>query len=261
MNSSKKRQVFTGLISAALFCILTVQCSDMMSFGPDELIGPPLPITKSILPINLGNTWRYFDNVYDSLETPLYAQATLRMSIPVVFGVQADTQLIRVTHQNVDSTYTEYLYGYTWNESTSGLLIAYRYKNVTTRGVYITGSYSDQGQVLFDTAQLWFAYPASKGFTYHYNPDRTGDTSKIRTMEIISIDEPYYFPDQDFDNVSGLRFVNCYVYKETFHDTLSYYYIDSSETYGTVAYQQIYKGKVLRSYILQSLDNDWYGAL
>jgi hypothetical protein len=240
---------FLPVILSMLGCAMTNPAS---SGSPQN---PPIPATPSILPLETGNHWVYTNMVYDSAGNILFNRYPLELNIPRAFGISSTT-LTPIDWNNYLNTYTDYCFAYEWDNCGYGYLIQHRGKNVTQRGVYIVGEFTGTSGVLYDSAYLWLAYPSTPGFTYTINTDTTGDTTGQSYMEVVSINAPYYFADSSSGKASPVTFVNCYLYKEQYADTISYYWYN--EELGAVAYQQMYHGKKIKTYTLREFNSDAY---
>jgi hypothetical protein len=244
--------LITSVIALVAGCS-SVSAPTSMNALPGSPQNPPLPKTNSPLPLDRNSIWVYTYQVYDSTGGLLFPATELTFRIPEVYGVQNGSVLTAVDWNNYQTAFPEYFYASEWDASGNGFLIAYRYQNVAVRGLYIVGQYGPGASQIFDTAHLWLAYPAVAGYSYSYNLDSTGDTANIRTMKVVSTKTPYYFPDSLSTGPSPLTFVECYLYKQTYHDTTSYYYYN--ENYGAVAYQEQYRNKMTKSYVLKAYQN------
>jgi hypothetical protein len=204
----------------------------------------PLPRTNSILPLLKGNQWVYSTTVYNTQGEPMDPYVGIRqvLDIPEVYGLRGDGTLTPIGYAHRDSSYLRFDYAYEVDDRGAGYLVTYRI-DLPVRGVYVTGGYEGNRTFLYDSTRLWLAYPASPGDTYSLCLDSVRNDTNVSHMEVVSTSEPYYFPDSLSSGPSPLRFVKCYLYRETIGDTVCYYYY--SETYGALGYRK-YQGGVLR---------------
>jgi hypothetical protein len=239
--------------TALIGCILLHGCSALnpMAGPSDESpLNPPVPANDSLLPLVSGNAWHYTYRVYDSAGVQNSSDEDLTLSIPGVWGGGLDSVLTRLYYGNWDnafSSFSAHFYEYAWGEGTSGSLIAYLTPAGRPSGYYLMGIYQGMTTQLFDSAQLWLAYPTTTGFTYSYTTGASGDTAAIHAMRVVSVKEPYYFPHGNGAG-SGVSFVDCQLYQETYRDTVSYYWF--SKPIGCIAYQRLYGGIIRKSFIL-----------
>lgn len=217
---------------------------------------PPLPRTESILPLEKGNTWLYTYTVYDSAGDTLWSRYDLTLSIADIFGLQ-QSSTVALNRNNWDD-FDHYAYTYEWNRLDEGDLVTFFDRDeAAVPGVYHVGWYDKKVHHLYATPRLWLAYPASKGYTWQVaDIDSSGDTLGTRDMEVVSTNEKFYFPETRISDASALAFVDCYLYKESYQDTVAYYYYN--EDLGAVGYLQYGNGKVAKSYILNEFRQEYY---
>jgi hypothetical protein len=211
---------------------------------------PPLPRVASILPLEKGNQWTYSDTRYNVAGDVLGSRDQLDLEIARVYG-RSGMKLIKLEWAYSD-TFDEYVYAYEWEQTNRGHLVAYRDLDVAQKGVYIIGEYQNASARLYASARLWLAYPADVGTNYQVLLPDTADTVPF-TMEIVSTDALFYCPLGGSEHVSAARFYDCYLYKQTKGNAVSYYYYNSEV--GAVGYLRYEDGVLLRTYILTSFEN------
>jgi hypothetical protein len=240
------------LASVVLMVGCAAQKSPMDAGSPQN---PPLPKTESILPLEIGNLWVYTNMVYDTDGNTLYDRYSLELKIPYAFGISGQA-LTQISWDNYGNSFDEVAYAFDWDQNGHGYLVAHRGANVPQHGVYVIGKFSGTSGFLYDSARLWLAYPASVGYSYILNLDSAGDTTGQSYMEVVSVNEPYYFADSASGQASPLTFVNCYLYKEQYGDTISYYWYNKD--WGAVAYQKMYHGRKINTYMLRAFRSESY---
>jgi hypothetical protein len=257
-----RKQNSTGRISA-LLCLVALTglvvinaCSvnDGVMVAADAPQDPPVPVNDSLLPLISGNTWHYTYRVYDSAGVQFASDENLTLSLPGVWGFVQNSILTRLNNGSWDSGFRDFsthYFEYAWGDAARGSLIAYRTPIGRPSGYYFMGTYVGSTTQLFDSAQLWLAYPATDGFSYSFNSGASGDASAVHAMSVVSVKKPYYFPRATGVGAGvGVSFVDCYLYQETYRDTVSYYWF--AKEIGCIAYQRIYNGTIRKSYILNN---------
>jgi hypothetical protein len=210
---------------------------------------PPFPATPSILPLATGNSWTYSLTAYDSMGRKIApSRVELTLALPGGYGLVGDTQLVTLTWQNRNDSFTAYVYKYEWDNRDSGALVVHRggYQ-LDKRGLYVIGRYLGNETHLFPSEKLWLAYPADSGKTWQFNPDSAGDSASAVTMEILSTRASFFVADPQ--TMTAGSFVECYLYKETGADFASYYYYNPD--IGCVGYLGYSGGKLRESYYLK----------
>jgi hypothetical protein len=247
------------LICVNFFLIITGCMMESRDMAPTSADGSPqdapYPRVESIIPLSKGNQWAFSFTAYDTNTNRIlhpYDRAELNLDIPDMYGYQNDT-LITLTGQYYNNygefNFEEYAYKYAWEGYNYGDLIAYRDQNVAISGVYIIGAYHRDRIIMYDTAQLWLAYPAQKGDKWQFwEYDTLGNKDYPVDMELVSYDASFYCPDTTFKQVFPLRFYKCYLYKQTIGNAVSYYYFN--DEVGPIGYLRYLNGKLERSYML-----------
>jgi hypothetical protein len=238
----------TGILLCMVHCSMQPMAGD--SGSPQD---PPFPRTESILPLVQGNTWTYSYTEYDSTGKP-YDQRRRRdlgYAINAQYGMSDDTTLVRITMSNYQTKFNAYAYQYTVEEQDSGYLLTYRQLYpLGKRGVYIIGYYDHGTNHLYSKEQLWLAYPADSGFSWQFSID----TAETTSMAILSTNTRCEILDSTI--MAGIRVVDsCYLYQETAGEFISYYYYHPK--YGALAYQQYYRDRLMRTYVLKSFKNEF----
>jgi hypothetical protein len=173
----------------------------------------------------------------------------LHLSISGGYGIVDDTTLVRVTYSNYENSYSTYVYQFEWEEEKKGHLVVYRdLYPLSKRGLYVVGEYENGKARLYPNEQLWLAYPAERGKTWHYNVNDSADSSQGSLMELVSTEERFYF--MNGSSMTGESSCDCYLYKETTGATVCYYYYN--ETVGPVAFLKYVDGVLRVTYLLQS---------
>lgn len=237
----------TVLLASLLFLAGCTALSAPASVGTPQ--NPPFPVTPSILPLAIGNSWTYSFTAYDSLGNKITpSRIELALALPNGYGLVGDTQLVTLTWQNYGDTFAAYVYKYEWDNRDSGALVAHRGNySLDKRGLYVVGWYRDNEPHLFSSEKLWLAYPADSGRTWQFNPDSAGDPVFAVTMEILSTHAAFFVADPQ--TMTAGSFVECYLYKETGADYQSYYYYNPA--IGCVGYLNYSSGKLRESYYLK----------
>lgn len=223
--------------------------------GLSPIDSPPIPTTKSICPLGIGNHWEYWYTRYDSAGNSIpLTDRTLSRSIPGGLALYNDSLYTPgVSNYNGQNSYEgtaiEYLYKFEWEDLDSGLLVRHIGDGeLSKRGLYIEGRYVHQSASLFDSSILWLAYPGSAGTKWTVD---LPDDSASFTMEIVSTDARFYIPSGSGERTSPLFFRDsCYLYKETTGDYNTYYYYHPDA--GCLGYMQYKNGKLEVTYILTS---------
>jgi hypothetical protein len=177
----------------------------------------------------------------------------LNLEIPDVLGLREDSILEQIPesyHYNYENYEGEFVYKYEWENTNRGYYLAYRDINII-RGVYIIGEYYGESDSLYDSAKLWLAYPALAGESWTL---KSG--SKETVMSVVSTNERFYYKDTLSGNISPVRFVDCYLYRQAGPDTTSYYYYN--EKLGAVGYLAYAGRHLAKSYILVDFKNNLY---
>jgi len=238
------------IIKISAKTLLSVFFSCSIGLAPeDDNIDPPFSY-ESILPLQLGHNWNYEFFIYGSKGELLSSNSNLILSIDRAWEILDNGTLEPIGYDRKLSDTVEACFGYEWEHQEKGLIVTC-FKRDTIPGIYILGTYIADSISLFDKPRLWLAYPADQGFSYLLNTDPASDSSKSVKMEVISVKEPFYFPEEHNQNATGLSFMDCYLYKATSGDTISFYYYHKE--YGALGYQQIYHNQLRKSYILRSL--------
>jgi hypothetical protein len=241
------------IMSAALSAAMMVGCSASMAPSANGISPqhPPVPRANSPLPLSEGNQWIYSYSDYDSAGNRIVSREPLELDMPGVYGLTGTT-LTRISWQNYQTTFPSYVYEYEWEQYNEGYLLAYR-NNAAVRGLYILGQYKGTTPVLYDSAVLWLAYPAAPGKTWELTGGFAGDSAAPATMEVVSNNEPYYYIDVNASGPSKLKFFECYLYKESIGDSVTFYYYH--EDVGALGYLMYVGGKLRQTYLLQSFTN------
>ena len=243
--------VFRSILVTAV--ALLAGCASNMapnSIGTPQ--NPPFPTTQSILPLAAGNQWDYSYTAYDPLGNKISpSRVNLVLTLPAVYGLVNDTQLVAITRQNYQQDFPAYVYKYEWDNRDSGALVVHRGAYaLDKRGLYVIGWYRDSVTHLFPAEKLWLAYPADSGKTWAYNPDSANDSAFAVTMEILSTRAQFFVPNSSM--VTGGAFYKCYLYKETGIGYVSYYYYNPD--IGCVGYLNYSSGKLTASYYLKNFN-------
>jgi hypothetical protein len=210
-------------------------------------INPLYPRKESIIPLARGNSWIFSHSSYDSVGNQVSSQEELNLAITDVYGLVGDTTLVKLTQYNVNDTFREYVYEYEWEATNLGLLISYRDVKVDTPGIYIRGTFDINDRVVFDPPILWLIYPLKNISTWHIT-DSTVTGGPPVTMEILSTDTLFYTAETVGSGMSAVPFYNCYLYRQTQEDSVSYYYYNNK--IGSAGYLKYVNEVLRRSYIL-----------
>jgi hypothetical protein len=222
--------------------------------GTESINSPPFPKTKSILPIEVGNTWTFSYTKYDSLGKKIIPNnIDLHLSISGCYGLQNDSLIPLCWNCSYNKSYSAYAYQFEWEDQNKGYLVVYRdLYPLDKRGLYIVGEFDGASARLYPSEQLWLAYPADSGKKWQYNLEEPADSSKTSFMELISTNGRFYCPDSN--SMTSLLFYDCYVYKETNGASVYYYYFN--EHVGELGYLQFINGKLRVTYLLKSLTHE-----
>jgi hypothetical protein len=252
------RIVISGIVCFAV-CVI-IGCSAPNSPSGGTIDPPPIPSTKSILPLNIGNSWEYWSSWYDtSGEKIVLSDRTLERSIPGGFILENDV-LINPNSNNyytTDESSGKYVYKLEWEDIDSGILVRHiGTGDIDKRGLYIAGIYTHSTPTLYREPILWLSYPAKKGTTYTVAfPGE--DSSEIVTMQVMETAARFYAPVRDREGASPVFFKDsCYLYKETVKLTESYYYYHPD--IGCLGYMKYVNGRLVTSYIMTSYKNSSY---
>jgi hypothetical protein len=211
---------------------------------------PPFPRTKSILPLAINNSWIFSYTEYNSLGRKLIPNdINLHLSITGEYGLTLDNTLVPMNTTNYNDVFSAYAYKFEWEAPDSGYLVVYHdLYPLPKRGLYIIGEYAGGVMRLYPSEKLWLAYPADSGKTWEYNLDSAGDSSKTSTMELLSTHERFYFPNTG--SMAALSFCDCYLYKKTNGNSVSYYYYN--QNIGQLGYLEYVNGTLRVTYLLKS---------
>lgn len=253
------RVLIIGLTTVIVSMI--VGCSSPSDVGGSEVNMPPIPSTRSILPLTIGSTWEYWSTWYDTSGVKVQLpDRTLKKSIPGGFVMENDSVLINPNNGYYynNTSPEKYVYKLEWEDVDSGLLVRHIGSgDLNQRGLYIIGTYTHATPALYPTPVLWLAYPAKKGVTYTVALPGE-DSSEIVTMQVMETAATFYAPVKNRIGASPLLFKDsCYLYKETVKSTESYYYYHPD--IGCIGYLKYVNNKLIVTYILTSYNNDQYG--
>jgi hypothetical protein len=240
--------VLIGILLCMVHCAMQPMAGDTGGSPQD----PPFPRTESILPLVQGNCWNYSYTAYDSTGKLIDPhRLDLGYMVTAQYGIPDDTTLVRITMSNYATKFNAYAYQYTVEEQDSGYLLTYRQLYpLGKRGVYIIGYYDHGSCHLYPDEQLWLAYPADSGFSWQFSIDSAETTS----MAILSTNARCEIIDSTI--MAGIRVIDsCYLYQETAGEYSSYYYYHPK--YGALAYQQYYRDRLMRTYVLKSFTNEF----
>ncbi len=234
----------TAIIRYFIFPAL-VLCScgtaDLMDTGGEI----PYPRTPGIIPLAVHSRWTFSHTAHDSSGN---VTADLHCEIGRVYGLDYDTLLTLITDYNFEQKFQLYLYEFEWEDLDSGILISYRDHNVDTTGIYIHGEYYGEKKTLYKKAILWLKYPAVIGDTWNLaSPDSTDPL--LSRYEVIDTNIAFSIPAQEINSLSPVEFVQCYLYKRTRADTVSYHYY--TPQYGSVGFLEYINGVLRRTYLLK----------
>lgn len=235
-----------------IIALLSSGCSiktDLAGTSSEEGIplNPPLPPIPSIIPMNLGNCWWFTTHIYDtgtgSVQFSHFSDTSIK--IPRAYGVKKDS-LITINWKNSEDYFDEIYYVYQYYNRNSSYLFSFK-ENArnTPPGLYAVGTINlvNDSISLFDNAFLLLAYPADSGFKWHYNPDPSGDSTHICSVEVISNNARFYVPESEHDNSLPHRFYSdCYLYKEVQGKEVRYGYFH--KTLGQLSYVRYINGKL-----------------
>jgi hypothetical protein len=212
---------------------------------------PPWAVHESILPLDSGNTWHYSYTEYDTTGNPdpRLSRLPLRWSITGSFGSIGDTSLVAVTRRDSSPQYDSYVFALQWSGASHAFLISYYDTPGIISGIYIVGEQNKGKNRLYNEKKLWLAYPADSGTQWELTLPGDSDSGQSVTMELCATDAPFYFPDSVDVPLGGVRFYECYLYKQTDGATETYYYY--TEKTGALGYVQYHNGYRTRSYILR----------
>jgi len=244
-------------IVAVLSAAMLVRCA--MPMIADAGGGPPhvlLPRTPSILPLGVGNQWRYSYTSYDSSGAAHPSTEDLNITISGVYGRLDDSMLVRLSDDNftpADSdTYQEFVYEYAQEGYNQGDLVTYRDAPGDVRGLYVVGSFTGASTALFDTARLWLAYAADPGASYYY----TADTATSARITVLSVRDTFFCPYGQTQGASPMHMYECYLYEDVLADTSTYYYYN--DEVGMVGYLQYVSGIRRVSCMLMDFEQSWW---
>jgi hypothetical protein len=231
---------------------MSLRCALSPTGGAMDESDHPVPTTASILPLQENNRWTYRYTTFDSTGAKeAFPDRTLDLAITGVYYLHNGRDLVRVNrHEHDYDPALRYIYRYEWESLDSGYLVYHQGTgDVNTRGLYITGTFVDTHTVLFDTARLWYAYPAGDVGSWQIDlPD--GDT--VSSMfECVSKTEAAWFGRPDANDPSPLVFIDsCYLYRQTIGDNI--YFHCFHPAHGKVSVRHYYKGVLRESYLLMS---------
>jgi hypothetical protein len=207
------------------------------------------------LPLDKGNSWDYSFTSRDSTTGAISTPNRLRLHLEITgcFGLKNDSSLVTLDRNNYQS-FSSYAYQFEWENTKTGNLIVYHdLYPLATRGLYIIGAFNGLTTTLYKTEQLWLAYPADSGKSWHFHTSGdTTDTTDIVSMQILSTNAQFLLPDAQ--SPSGTTAITCYLYKETAQNYASYYYYN--QNWGCVGYQYLQDGNIRETYILTNFNRN-----
>ncbi|NLE01899.1 MAG: hypothetical protein GX640_18695 [Fibrobacter sp.] len=238
------QRVFFLFVKSTIPVLLLLFSSCMLpSVGS---ISPPIRI-HSIIPLQRVSIWDYEAHLYGSSGELIPSENIITLSIDNAWVLKEDGTLEYSTFDE-QSNSNNICFSYKWQNQENGLIV--QYKSTGIPGIYIIGTYTFNSKVIFPVPKLWLAYPADQGFTYTLSLDSDTDSSRFIKMEVASVKDTFCLSDFNVQSISGLTFLECYLYKESISDTIYYYYYNPE--YGALGFQQIYRNQLRKSYILRS---------
>jgi hypothetical protein len=241
-----------SLAIVLLFCflqLLQISCA-LSPLDATNIDKPPTPATQSILPLGMDNRWIFWYTSYDSSGNMLpLVNRVLQKEVAGVYGLTSDNRLISFDSLWYEKNIELYIYKYEWGHLDSGYLVFHNGKGeLYQRGLYITGTYKKENLIRFDSAILWFPYPAVSGTKWSVLLPGS-DSSSVCQMELVSTTSTFLIPVNN-GAVPALKKDSCYLYKEINEKTVSYYYFHPE--IGCLGYLRYENGILAATYNLNS---------
>jgi hypothetical protein len=215
----------------------------------------PVPTTPGIIPLQNGNQWRYRYTTFDSTgENAGFPVRELRLAITGIYRFHPDSGLLPVHRYEQYRSSERFVYRYEWESLDSGYLVYHQGTgSVNARGLYIAGLFRGEETVLFDTAHLWYAYPA--GDTVMWEIVLPGGAAHTSVIELITSNEKSWFSQSHDTASSPLIFISgCYRYRQTVGEWV--YYHTFHPEYGKISMRGYRSGILRESYVL--IDDDLF---
>ena len=243
------KRLFIPVVVSMVAGVLQCSLSPMEGGATDT--DHPIPTTASILPLQEGNRWVFRYTMFDSSGKQMpFPDRDLKLEITGMYQLDDNRQLIPVSHHDGFDSSLQYVYRYEWESLDSGYLVSHRGTGpVDLRGLYVVGSFVDTHTVLFDTALLWYAYPA--GELLAWDIDLPGGDTVASMMECFTKTGTAWMYRQNTEVPSPLLFLDsCYIYLQTAGDDTWYHCFHPA--HGKVSMRHYHNGVLRESYVLVS---------
>ena len=231
------------------FSLMLLQCTMAMDAGNASETDHPIPTTPGIIPLQEGNRWIFRYTMFDSIGLQeSFPDRDLKLEITGIYFLDSVRGLVRISRLNWRDSAERYYYRYEWESLDSGYIVYHQGTGpVNERGLYIAGTFVDSHAVLFDTARLWYAYPAGDAVVWKI--DLPGGDTAFSTVECVSKTTAAWMYRQHADDFSPLLFLDsCYLYRQTVGDDA--YYHCFHPLHGRVSMRHYHRGVLRESYLL-----------
>jgi hypothetical protein len=229
--------------------VLTIITGCALSPGPSQS-DYPLPTTASVLPLQIGNLWTYRYTIYgdDGTVVP-FPDRDLNLRISGAFYmVDSGPPVPVVPYDNAPQKYSRIVYKYEWESLDSGYLVYHQGTgNAAARGLYLAGTFVGADLEFFDTARLWYAFPADSSMMWHV--DLPGGDTTSSVIECISTSYSGWFitPDAKVPFPVAMPGL-CYCYRETIGDEVFYRVFHPD--FGQISMRHYISGILRESFLL-----------
>jgi hypothetical protein len=254
------RPVIVVLVLFVIFILIDCSMDADNPFKESGIDDPPIPTTSSIFPLAVGNHWTYWYTKYDSagIKIPL-SNRILTRKIPGAYKFTSEGDLVPYekrygTHTNS----SKYVYKLEWEDLDRGLLVMHVGDgDLSSRGLYIVGEYSNDTTTLYTTRVLWLAFPASKGAEWTVSLPGNDSSVNVTKMELVDHNALFYAPVGNRYSASPVYFRDsCYLYKEAIDNFTTYYYFHPKV--GCLGYLQYQDSTLVTTYIMTDFEKKYY---